>query len=307
MSRNDDKFARRPASVWSNEGCPIGRPIRASVGGSVRRLSRGRPRHRRTGDRVPAHLRTASYATQERRLRGLAQLHRRWACRRERAGVSLGPSLAARGLERGARLGGLPSTHPRTDGRGPSRVDPLALDSGRRARHATAHREVGRGRGARRVERAYGGRNGRRLLRPGSEHRRCAPAGTRGGRPSRRRISYQLVGRAAPQAAGRRFPTLAESTDVTRLRTARQKIPPKVPTAPTKQAAGAQLREDGARETPTMADTAHCSVCHKETASFWTCVVCEKAGIRIIACSDRCKRVHGRDGRHRKELKAQRA
>jgi hypothetical protein len=55
-----------------------------------------------------------------------------------------------------------------------------------------------------------------------------------------------------------------------------------------------------------MTSASVCSVCRKVTTSFWTCVVCEKAGIKIFACSDRCKRVHARDGRHRKELKAQR-
>ena len=48
-----------------------------------------------------------------------------------------------------------------------------------------------------------------------------------------------------------------------------------------------------------------CSVCRKPIASFWVCKVCEKAKLSIFACSDRCRRVHNRDGRHRKELKAQ--
>ena len=49
-----------------------------------------------------------------------------------------------------------------------------------------------------------------------------------------------------------------------------------------------------------------CSVCRQEIASFWVCTVCEKAKITVFACSDRCRRVHSRDGRHRKELRAQR-
>jgi hypothetical protein len=54
-----------------------------------------------------------------------------------------------------------------------------------------------------------------------------------------------------------------------------------------------------------MPSAALCSVCRKATTSFWTCVVCEKVAIQVFACSDRCKRVHARDVRHRKELKAQ--
>lgn len=53
-----------------------------------------------------------------------------------------------------------------------------------------------------------------------------------------------------------------------------------------------------------MAGSAICSICRKTVASFWICTVCEPAGIQVFACSERCKRVHARDGRHRKELKA---
>jgi hypothetical protein len=55
-----------------------------------------------------------------------------------------------------------------------------------------------------------------------------------------------------------------------------------------------------------MAGSPTCSVCRNPVPSFWACVVCEKAGLRIFACSALCKRVHARDGRHRKEAKAQR-
>jgi hypothetical protein len=55
-----------------------------------------------------------------------------------------------------------------------------------------------------------------------------------------------------------------------------------------------------------MAGAPACSVCRKPVVSSWVCVVCERAGIRVFACSDRCKHVHARDGRHRKELKARR-
>jgi len=48
-----------------------------------------------------------------------------------------------------------------------------------------------------------------------------------------------------------------------------------------------------------------CSICRKQSASSWVCVVCERVGRGVFACSPRCKRVHARDGRHRKELKAQ--
>jgi len=55
-----------------------------------------------------------------------------------------------------------------------------------------------------------------------------------------------------------------------------------------------------------MLDAPHCSVCHKQVACPWVCLVCGRANIRVTLCSDRCKRVHLRDGRHRRELKAQR-
>lgn len=54
-----------------------------------------------------------------------------------------------------------------------------------------------------------------------------------------------------------------------------------------------------------MADALLCSVCKKANDPHWVCVVCEAVGLRIHTCSIRCKRVHERDGRHRKEAKLQ--
>jgi hypothetical protein len=49
-----------------------------------------------------------------------------------------------------------------------------------------------------------------------------------------------------------------------------------------------------------------CSVCLKPIASFWICTICEQVKVSVFVCSERCKRIHGRDGRHRRELRAQR-
>jgi len=61
---------------------------------------------------------------------------------------------------------------------------------------------------------------------------------------------------------------------------------------------------DSERTALRMAGDPACSVCRQPILSTWICVVCERAGIRVVACSPRCRRVHARDGRHRKELKA---
>ena len=54
-----------------------------------------------------------------------------------------------------------------------------------------------------------------------------------------------------------------------------------------------------------MSAPSTCFVCRKPmTSPFMVCLVCEGAGIQVVVCSPRCRRVHLRDGRHRKELKA---
>jgi len=55
-----------------------------------------------------------------------------------------------------------------------------------------------------------------------------------------------------------------------------------------------------------MLGASECSVCRKQVECRWVCLVCDRASIRVTLCSERCKRVHLRDGRHRRELKAQR-
>lgn len=54
-----------------------------------------------------------------------------------------------------------------------------------------------------------------------------------------------------------------------------------------------------------MLDPPRCSVCRKQLECPWICLVCARVSIRVTLCSPRCKRVHLRDGRHRRELKAQ--
>ena len=63
-------------------------------------------------------------------------------------------------------------------------------------------------------------------------------------------------------------------------------------------------------ELKTMAavgDVSCCATCKKPKVTPWTCEVCEHAGLKVEVCSTRCMRVHERNGRHRKELRAQQA
>ena len=47
--------------------------------------------------------------------------------------------------------------------------------------------------------------------------------------------------------------------------------------------------------------------CKKPKVTPWTCEICEQAGLDVEVCSTRCMRVHERNGRHRRELRAQQA
>ena len=50
-----------------------------------------------------------------------------------------------------------------------------------------------------------------------------------------------------------------------------------------------------------------CSVCRKAMVTWWTCEICERAGLEIVACCAVCTRKHERNGRHRKEKRLQEA
>jgi hypothetical protein len=58
-------------------------------------------------------------------------------------------------------------------------------------------------------------------------------------------------------------------------------------------------------EKPEKSDTPVCFVCRKSLEPSWVCTICEKAGLAVAVCSPRCRRVHERDGRHRKEKRRQ--
>jgi hypothetical protein len=51
----------------------------------------------------------------------------------------------------------------------------------------------------------------------------------------------------------------------------------------------------------------YCHSCKKQAICAWQCDVCKRAGLDRFLCSGRCRGVHIRDGRHRLELKVQRA
>ena len=50
-----------------------------------------------------------------------------------------------------------------------------------------------------------------------------------------------------------------------------------------------------------------CFTCKKSKSTPWTCKTCERAGLQIEVCSERCMRIHERNGRHVKELRIQQA
>ena len=50
-----------------------------------------------------------------------------------------------------------------------------------------------------------------------------------------------------------------------------------------------------------------CEVCKKEKPCQWICLLCTQAGVRATFCSRLCRAKHGRNGRHRKELKLEQA
>jgi hypothetical protein len=48
-----------------------------------------------------------------------------------------------------------------------------------------------------------------------------------------------------------------------------------------------------------------CFVCKKPRATIWDCDICVTVGRQVSVCSPRCRRVHERDGLHRREKRRQ--
>jgi hypothetical protein len=50
-----------------------------------------------------------------------------------------------------------------------------------------------------------------------------------------------------------------------------------------------------------------CAICKKEKPCQWIWLICTQGGVQATFCSRMCRAKHGRNGRHRKELRLEQA